>query len=227
MFVQVWMGAWWHSMDSMLGVVTLFISESTCNCGNVTRWLYLSALIESWLMMVDNVGSNARSWRYIQRSTHNHEKEGKTNNLGWMMYTVCAVLGVFSTWCQVMIMTWRDRDGWLNFVFCDDDRVEHDKERDGVWWWEGCGVYEQLWEIRGMTCLIGLGRPRIGVITCQIRTRTCRIGDGKLTCTQNSLKFQFHMMISAIPAHPSVSCPQLYHHLRTQSSVIALYLAMP
>jgi len=33
------------------------------------------------------------------------------------------------------------------------------------------------------TCLIGLGRPRNGVITRRIATRTCCIGDGKLTCT--------------------------------------------
>jgi hypothetical protein len=28
-------------------------------------------------------------------------------------------------------MAWRDREGWLNFVFCDDGRVVDEKERDG------------------------------------------------------------------------------------------------
>jgi len=30
-----------------------------------------------------------------------------------------------------MIMTWRDREGLLTFVFCDDSRVVDEKERDG------------------------------------------------------------------------------------------------
>jgi hypothetical protein len=29
-----------------------------------------------------------------------------------------------------MIMAWRDREGWLNFEFLGDGRVEHKKERD-------------------------------------------------------------------------------------------------
>jgi hypothetical protein len=28
-------------------------------------------------------------------------------------------------------MTWRDREGWLDFVFCDDGKVVDNKERDG------------------------------------------------------------------------------------------------
>jgi len=28
-------------------------------------------------------------------------------------------------------MAWRDREGWLNFVFCDDRSVEDEKEGDG------------------------------------------------------------------------------------------------
>jgi len=30
-----------------------------------------------------------------------------------------------------MMMAWRDREGWLDFVFCDDGRVEDEKARDG------------------------------------------------------------------------------------------------
>jgi len=32
--------------------------------------------------------------------------------------------------CQLMIMAWRDREGWLNFVFLGDGRVEHKKVSD-------------------------------------------------------------------------------------------------
>jgi hypothetical protein len=60
-------------------------------------------------------------------------------------------------------------------------------------------------------------RPRIGVITHRIWTRNCRIRDGQLTCTRNSLKSQFLMMISPISSDLSLSCAQLYHHLRTRS----------
>jgi len=50
--------------------------------------------MESWLMAVDHIGRHARSWCYIQGSTSNHEKEGKRNNLGWILYSVYAVHGV-------------------------------------------------------------------------------------------------------------------------------------
>jgi len=102
-------------------------------------------------------------------------------------------------------------------VFCNDGRVVDEKERDGdddehnvedTSGYERSGV--QL-------CLIGLGRPRIGVITRLIGTGTCCIGDGRLTGTQNPLKSQFLMMISTITSLLSLSRPQLYHHLTTQS----------
>jgi len=47
-------------------------------------------------MAVDRVGRHTGSCRYIQGSTRNHENEGKTNNLGCMLYSVYAVLGVNS-----------------------------------------------------------------------------------------------------------------------------------
>jgi hypothetical protein len=30
-----------------------------------------------------------------------------------------------------MIMAWRDREGYHNFVFCEDGRVVDENERDG------------------------------------------------------------------------------------------------
>jgi len=87
------------------------------------------------------------SWSYIQGSTGNHENEGKTNNLvcmlylvytvfsvcctRCMLYSVYAVLGVCCTRCQLMIIRWRDREEWLNFVFCDDGIVVDENARDG------------------------------------------------------------------------------------------------
>jgi hypothetical protein len=110
-----------------------------------------------------------------------------------MLYTKYVVLDVCCTWCQLIIMAWRDREGWLNCVFCYDCRVVDKKERDGGWRWERCGGYEQIWKIKGTTCLIVLGRPHIAFITHQIETGTCHFGDGKLTRTQNTLS-------------PSLSC---------------------
>ena len=51
--------------------------------------------------------------------------------------------------------------------------------------------------------------------------------DGKLPRTQRSIQSQFLMMISPISSHLSLSRPQVYHHRRTRSQVIPLYLSMP
>jgi len=45
-------------------------------------------------MAVDRVWMQAGSGSYTQGSTRNHENEGKTNNLEWMLYSVYAVLSV-------------------------------------------------------------------------------------------------------------------------------------
>jgi len=139
-----------------------------------------------------------------------------------MLHSAYAALGVNSWWWHGEI----ERDD-LTFGTCNDGRVVDEEERDEGWRREQYGGYEQTWEIRGTTCLIGLITPRIRVITRQIGTRTCRIGDGKLTRTWNSLKSQFLMMISHISSDLSLSSAQLYHHLRTWSWVIPLYLSMP
>jgi hypothetical protein len=38
------------------------------------------------------MGRHAGSSSYIQGSTRNHENEGKTNNLGWMVYSMYGIL---------------------------------------------------------------------------------------------------------------------------------------
>jgi len=164
--------------------------------------------MESWLMAVDRVGRHAGSWSYIQGSTCNHENEGKTNYLGWMLHSVYAVFCVNSwswhgeierddlTLCSAMIVGLRTRMREMGMKMSTMCRI---------------------WEIRGTAGLSGLGRPRISVITRRIGTRTCNIADGKLTDTQRSCKSQFPMMISPVPSHLSLSCPQFYHPLRTRS----------
>jgi len=138
-----------------------------------------------------------------------------------MLYSVYAVLGVNSRSSHVEI----ERDDWglcsaiIVELWTRKKQMGNEDEND-------MEDYEQTWEIRGTTCLIWLGSSCIGVITHQIRTRTCRIRDGKLTSTWNFLKSQFFMMISPIPSHLSLSCPQFYYHLRTRSQVIPLYLSM-
>jgi len=50
-------------------------------------------------MAVDRVGRHALS--YSQGSTRNDDNTGKTNNHGWMSYSVYAVLGVCCTRCML------------------------------------------------------------------------------------------------------------------------------
>jgi len=47
-------------------------------------------------MAVDCIGWHTGSKSYIQGSTRNCDNEGKTNNRGWMLYSVYAVLSVNS-----------------------------------------------------------------------------------------------------------------------------------
>jgi len=145
-----------------------------------------------------------------------------------MLHLAYAVLGVCCTWhmlhlayAALGVISWwwhggRERDD-LALCCYNDSRVVDRKERDGWWRWEWYEGYKRTWETRGTTSLIGFKRPHIGVINCRIGIRTCRLRDGKLTHTQNSLKSQFLMMISPISSDLSLSCAQLYHHLGTWS----------
>jgi len=57
-----------------------------------------------------------------------------------MQYSVYAVLGVCFTRWQLLIIAWRDREWWLNFIFIDNSRVEDENERNGKRWGKS------LWE---------------------------------------------------------------------------------
>jgi len=101
------------------------------------------------------------------------------------------------------------------------------RKREGGWRREQYRGYEQIREIRGMNWPIGFRIHRIVVPTRRIGSGTCRIRNGQLPRTQNSLQSQFLIMISPISSHPSLSRPQLYHYIRTHRAVIPLYLSMP
>ena len=111
MFKRDWMSAWKQLMDDAPGAESLFISWLTLTGGNVRMWLYLGAPMGSCMMAVDRVRTYAGSSSYIQGSTPNHVNEGKTINLGLMLYLRYAVLGVCCIRCQLMIMARRDREG--------------------------------------------------------------------------------------------------------------------
>jgi hypothetical protein len=55
----------------------------------------------------------------------------KTINVEWRLDLAYAVFGLCCTWCQLKIMTWRDGDECLGFVFSDGVRVGDMKETDG------------------------------------------------------------------------------------------------
>jgi hypothetical protein len=78
-----------QSIDGVPSTETLFVCLLTRNHENGTRWLSLQALTER------------HTWSYSnnQGSTHNRENEEKTNNLGWMLYSVYVILDVCYTRC--------------------------------------------------------------------------------------------------------------------------------
>ena len=69
--------------------------------------------------------------RYMQFPAYTVLGGGRTR---CMLYSVYDVLGVWCTRCQRLIMVWREREGWLNFVFLGDGRVQDEKERDEKRW---------------------------------------------------------------------------------------------
>ena len=110
------------------------------------------------------------------------------------------------------------------------------RKRNRGWRWAQCWGYECLREIRGTTCLIGFRRPNVGVITCWIGSHTCYIRNGEFTCTQNSLKSQFLMIISHLlsslsfgsstqpsPKNPKLSQLFLFWHAIIMSSLRVLH----
>jgi len=224
MIERDWRSTWrWSIWRRLMGGVpaaeSLFIGLLTRICGNVMRWLYLWSSYGELAGGGQSGGKYAGRWSYIQGSTRNIENEGTTDNPSCMQQSVYAAFGVCCTRCMLhsvyaalgvcctrsMLHSVYAALGvcctrcMLHSVLTYDDGRDVDKEeRAGGWRRRQYGGYEQIWEIRRTTCLIGVKRPHIGVITHQIRTRNCRtgtrtcnIGDGKLTRTRNSLSPSF------------------------------------
>jgi len=106
------------------------------------------------------------------------------------LYFVYAILGACCTLYELMIIAWRDTEGWLDFVFCSDGWIVDEEERwvEDLEWYGG---YEQIWEIRCTIGVIGFRGPAISVITRWIRSYTCHIDNGKLTYTLTLLRPSF------------------------------------
>jgi len=129
--VDGWRAGCWDSIHQL-------VNSQLWECDKATL------LMESWLKAVERVGRHTGSCSYIQGSTLNHENEGKTKNLGWMLYSVYAVLSVNSwswhgeierddlTLCSAMIVELWTRKREMG------DEDEHDVIMSG---YEKCGVW--------------------------------------------------------------------------------------
>jgi len=90
-------------MDGVPDAETQFISSLTCNRGKVAMWLDRWAAMESWVMAVDRVRTQAGSWSYIQSQLVIMKIKRRHTILGGcytrcMLNSVYAVFGVCSTW---------------------------------------------------------------------------------------------------------------------------------
>jgi len=70
------------------------------------------------------------------------------------------------------------------------------RKGDAGRWWEWYGGYERISESRGTTCPMGCSRSCIRVKNLWISSYSCRIRNGKLNPTCNSLMSQCLIMIS-------------------------------
>jgi len=115
----VWKGGATGALDS--------IHSSTRNCGNVVNW------VQTWCAERWDTGWKRKTVDVgvMQYAVYAVLSVCCT----WcMLYLVYAVLGVYCTRCQLLIMAWRNRERWLNFVFLGDGRIEDVKERYEMRW---------------------------------------------------------------------------------------------
>jgi len=61
------------------------------------------------------------------------------------LYLVYTVLAVCETCCYLIIMAWRETEGWHNYVFCNDGWVVDEKER----WGMKAGMIWRIWRDMG------------------------------------------------------------------------------
>jgi len=114
------------------------------NCGNVENWVQHGPL-RDWLGAGDS-----QSWDNAVRSvcSRQHMQYSVYAVLGvccirCMLYLLYAVLSVCCTQCMIYLVyaalsvntwfkAWRDRKGWLSFLFLGEGRVQDEKETDGA-----------------------------------------------------------------------------------------------
>jgi len=129
------------------------------------------------------------------------------------------------------MMQLRDGEQWLIFEICDDGRVMGEKQRDSRYRWEQCGGYVQLWEIRGLTWLIGWGRLLISVIHGALEIVTTESGMVYWPVRQINLfsgftHWLFHLLSSCsllYPTLPSFGNTKLSHHTLALNTMVTNY----
>jgi len=101
MIEQDWRSTWRQSIGGMPGAETLSIWYLTHNRGNVMRWLHLWALMESWLGRSILLGGTPEPEATFRGQLVIMRMNGRQTILGWMLYSVYAVLGVCCTRCKL------------------------------------------------------------------------------------------------------------------------------
>jgi len=124
-----------------------------------------------------------------------------------------------------MIMAARVREGWHNFVFCDEGRVVIRKSDWGVKLGMVTGICG-MWKIISTTHVREWRISHISVLTFQSWNHIFHIRYGKFFSTGYFLKSQYLLKVSPISFYLSLSHSQLYHYLKTWCPVIPLYLSI-
>jgi hypothetical protein len=114
-----------------------FIDWLTCNCGNVESWVQWDPLRDYRLL--GSARELILGWCSIWRKVN----------------SVYAVLGVCYTLCLLMIMAWKNRERWFDFMFSGNGRVENKKERDKRRW----EIIMRNWDLREYGVWVNLPFP--------------------------------------------------------------------
>ena len=131
-----------------------------------------------------------------------------------MLYSMYAILSICCTHCSLLIMAWRDREGWLNFVFLGDGRVEDETERDDRRW------RNTSWEIG--TCENFVCKPIYHHRYGRYEARSGGLAHWyEVFPTQSGKSNPWFLSVLYIIlifiSHLSLPRPPLYHHRMTQS----------
>jgi len=195
-----------------------------------------------------NIG-NVKNW--VQHGLPRAERlagSGRHSIVGWcstwcMQYSVYTVLGVCSTWCmlylvyavpspcctrcELLIMTWRHREGWFKFVFLGDGRVEDEKERDERRW----GKNHQKLGLKSLSCESQFSNPDTAGSSSDLACHNTDTSTAQPTQASPTPHFSYLLVSSTLFSSSSpitlILFRNFYPHRRTQSLLIPLYLSMP